>query len=150
MNAETQNSISQPQSWWCSIQSCGGMTATDRRNYRRFNYWALAWAFSFVASHLVLEEIVTQEVMVFVILTIPTFLTLFALRAYARFFRLADELTQRIHLEGIKIGFCTGLFFLPPIWLYKQAGGPSLEMLAFSGMILGFSIGLILAARRYR
>jgi len=152
MNAEPKNADTTAQDWLCTIQSCGGMTKTDHRHYLRFTYWVFAWFVSFLSASFALRlEIANQHSIALVIIAIPLTISAFTLRAYSRFYHGADELTQKIQLEGLKIAMATGVFVTPLFELLGVAGIHHFKIMTPLGIMgVAYSIGQILAARRYR
>ena len=138
--------------WWCLIENCGGMTTTDRRNYRRFFYWVAAWGLISLAASFILQlKLADNKVFASAIIAVPIILALFTLRAYQHFFKSVDELTQRIQLEGLKFGFALGVFVIPAYEFLEMAGIRDARTLTpWAIMIIGYLVGQVLAVRRYR
>ena len=138
--------------WWCFLLSCGGMTAADRRNYRRFHYWVLAWGLvSLGASFLLLLDFAQNYFIAAGIVAVSMITGVLTFKAYADFFRALDELTQKIQLEGLKFGFAVGVILLPTFQLFDLAGLWQFRSLTAWGlMIIGYWFGQLLAVRRYR
>jgi hypothetical protein len=67
-----------------------------------------------------------------------------------RFLRQADELLQKIQLEGLAIGFAAGAFFALGYQLLEHLGAPELDVSApVTVMMFGWAFGQLLASRRY-
>lgn len=92
------------------FEACrANLTPEARLNQRRFTGWCLAWALSFVgATWLLTNETVAAAPLTWLVALFPTFLGLLLLRSYVRFFRLVDELVQKVQLETLAFGFGAG------------------------------------------
>lgn len=147
----TQTDDTGRRSMWEMIKSCSG-TARDRQNQYRFTAWILAWAVSFVGAAWVLKHNPQLEAPVTWLLAFgPTIFGIGALLSYLRFLRQADELLQKIQLEGLAIGFGAGAIFSMGYSLFERVGAPTLDigdMLAV--MMFGWVIGQLVSMRRYR
>lgn len=152
MNATPQDSDARPLSFWCAIESCAGLTRSDRRNYWVFCAWIAMWILSFpAASWLLKQDFASQKVFAIVIAAFPFVLALLSLRAYAHFFRSVDELTQKIQVEGLKLGLGLGVLYLSARLLFDQLGAePLVFYRVLIWIMVGYAIGQSRAARRYR
>lgn len=148
---ETQIDDTGRRSMWQMIQSCSG-TRRDRQNQYWFTAWILAWALSFVAAAWVLKRNPDLGgALQWLVALGPTVFGIGALLAYLRFLRMADELLQKIQLEGLAIGFGTGAIFAMGYSLFERVGAPTLDigdMLAV--MMFGWVAGQLISMRRYR
>lgn len=135
--------------WGCSAE----LSAGDRENYKRFHWLLLAWAVVLVAATLCLK--LWGDAMglaAYLVALVPTGIFLLAARAYLRFLRGADELTRKIHLEGMAIGFAVAIVILLAYPALEIAGADplNLQMGLVMPTVLGYSFGVYRAQRRYR
>ncbi len=139
------------RSWWQMIKSCSG-TELDRRNQYRFIAWMFAWALSFVAATWILQgDRGLASPVVWLVAVAPIALGIAAVFAYLRFLRMADELLQKIQLEGLALGFGAGVIFAMGYQLLERAGAPPLEIGdTVVVMMVAWAIGQLLGMRRYR
>jgi len=127
------------------------MTPRDIRNRRRFSLLMLGWGVAWCAARLGLGEHGLQSPAPRVALALlPIAVLLAALAAYLRFLRHADELLRRIEVEGLGVGFATGLLLLWS-WLFLErlGAGPIDPTVVGSLMVFGWVAGQHLARRRY-
>ena len=102
---ETQNRAFNFRSLLKTI-ACSSGTAQDRRNQYWFVAWCFAWAVFFIAGNWALKSDYDFSAPVaWIIAFIPCVLGLMAIRAYRTFLRMADELMQKMQLEGLAVGF---------------------------------------------
>jgi hypothetical protein len=131
-------------------------TERDRRNKLAHFRWGLLLAASLVASSLMLRAgLGGGGALKWVIAALPIALLAPWLSAYLRFLREADELLRKIQLEGIAVGFWTGMSFGIGYIVLEDAGLPRLQtseavaiMAALMGV--GYAFGRFLASKRYR
>lgn len=150
----TSSTTSEPRNrtpWWawgCSAQ----LGPRDLANYRRMNYLFMAWGFLFVAGVLILARwAATLGPFAYVIAAVPTVVFLLGAASYVRFLRNADELTRKIHMEGMAVGFGAGLTVLLAYPILETAGAPPMDLsLAVIPAVAGYVFGVYRAQRRYR
>lgn len=151
MRIDIVNDIQKRRSWWETMRSCSG-TKADRRNQYWFVAWCFVWAVVFVGSSWALKsdyEFATPTN--WIIALIPNLFGIGVVLAYVNFLRRADELIQKIQMEGLALGFGIGLFFGLGYQLLERAGAPPLAV-DDMGLVLigGWVLGQIIAAKRYR
>jgi hypothetical protein len=132
--------------WWC-----GGKTPRDRRNAVRVLWSTGAWAVSFVGgSELIRREIVPTGWISWLLASVPTVIAVLALLAYGRFLREADELSRKIHLQALALGFGGGWFAIAGYRVFELLGAPRVDrgtvVLVMAAL---YSIGIVLARLRY-
>lgn len=135
--------------WGCSAE----LSAGDRENYKRFHWLLLAWAVVLVTATLCLK--LWGDALgpaTYLVALVPTGIFLLTARAYLRFLRGADELTRKIHLEGMAIGFAVAIVILLAYPALEIAGAAPLDLQMGLVMptVFGYSIGVYRAQRRYR
>jgi hypothetical protein len=139
------------RSWRQMITSCSG-TATDRRNQYWFVGWLFAWAISFLASTAALTSdhgFSTQ--VAWTMAAAPNLFSVLAILAYLRFLRMADELMQKIQLDGLAIGFGTSVVFVMGYQLFEHAGAPHLEINdLLMVMMISWVAGQLYSIGKYR
>lgn len=134
------------------LQACeGGLTPRDRRNQRNFLGFMFAWALSFAATAFLLKnEWVTSLAASTALAATPTALGILVLLALLKFLKEADELTRRIQLEGLAIGFGAGTIFAMGYPMFEFAGWPELPDSTTAAILMaGWGIGSLFALRRY-
>lgn len=137
---------------WNYFEACrANLTPEARRNQRFFTGWCLAWALSFVAATWLLRfEIVTTPPLTWLVALVPTLVGLLLIRSYVRFFRSADELMQKVHLEGLAFGFGAGFLFMTGYGLLERLGAPAMSISDPVAVIaFAWALGQLLAMRRY-
>ena len=81
---------------------------------------------------------------------VPVVVGFLALAAYLRFLRQADEMTRRMQLEGLAIGFGAGIVFTMGYPVLETAGWPVVpDSTPAVVLMVGWGVGQILAVRRY-
>lgn len=147
----TQNDESPRMTLWQTI-CAGSGTAADRRNQLWFVAWTFAWAATFVVASWVLKNH-REAVGVggWALALLPNIFAIGAMLAYLKFLRNADELLRRIQLEGLAIGFGTGIIFAIGYQLLERAGAPALAVDDFMLVLCGgWVAGQLAATWRYR
>lgn len=134
--------------WGCSAEVRPG----DLANYRRFNLLFLAWGVVFVLVAFFLDAWADAlGPLAYAVALVPTLLFVAGAVAYGRFLRHADELTRKIHVEGMAVGFGTGLTVLLGYPLLEGVGAPPMDLeTAVVPAVLAYVVGLFRAQRRYR
>jgi hypothetical protein len=156
MNAKThdaESGSSRGSSW---VDSCAGLTPSSRRNFLRFSRWQLLWAVSLATIAITREcglefAWATREGVAVGLTAIPFVLAGLTLWAYVRFVRSADELTQKIQAEALKVAVALVVLYLSVHPLAERLGAGATEFptpLLF--ILMGHFLGQNLAARRYR
>lgn len=136
---------------WNYWQAChANLTPEARRRSRIFAGWCLAWAITFVAASWLLRgEAAATPVNGFIAL-VPTVVGLLLIRAYVRFFRSADELVQKVHLEALAFAVGAGFLFMSGYGLLERIGAPPINVSDPVAVIaLAWALGQLLAMRRY-
>jgi len=130
--------------------SCG--TAQDRKNQYQFTAWCFAWAVLFTAANWLLKSDYSVSTSVTLLVTIvPTIVGCGAVLAYRKFIRMADELMQKIQLEGLAAGFGIGVVFALSYQIFERAGAPHLEIDDLALVLIGgWMLGQMVATWRYR
>ena len=109
------------------IQSCSG-TAQDIRNSRRFTLWCLAWALAYVGAHWTLKaDLQLATGLVWLLVSAPILLMIAGVFSYAHFLRNADELLQKIQMQGLAMGFGAGVVFVTGYQLLEAAGAGEMQ-----------------------
>ena len=118
---------------------------------REFLGWMFAWAVSFVAASWALKsDLGLEGAAAWSVAILPDVLGIGALLAHVRFLHRADELMQRIQLEGLALGFGVGVVFATGYQL-ERAGAPRLEIAdPVVVMMFAWAMGQLLALWRYR
>lgn len=129
-----------------------GYTATDRRNLRIFNVWALVWIAAWLAAtYLIRTELVAAGPLAYGLVLLTGVLGILAIRSYIHFLRQADELLSKIQLEALALGFGAGAVFMVVYRLCERLGAPRLDSTGpLMAMVLVWSVSQLLVARRYR
>jgi len=137
------------QSFW---MRCSGSTSRDRRNLRRFFWVYAAWAVFFVGGNqLIKRDLLPAGPLPWVVAVLPPVVAIFALLAYGRFLRQADELQRAIHLEALAIGFGGGFFGVCTYRLFERLGAPSADIAdATLFLAIFYAFGIVRATWRYR
>lgn len=93
--------------WWafgCSAE----LTRRDLANMRRLNIYVFLTMFSWLAVILVLSRELLAPTVGVGMIALPVVLGFYMVRAAFRFLRDADELTRRIQIEAMAVGFGAG------------------------------------------
>jgi hypothetical protein len=156
MNAEIHEagSASSPGNSW--VDRCAGLAPSNRRNFLSFSRWQLLWIVS-LAMVAIMREFglefawATREGVAVGLAAIPFVLAGLTLWAYARFVRSADELTQKIQAEALKMAVALVVLYLSVHPLAERLGaGPTEFPTPLLFILMGHALGQTLAARRYR
>lgn len=135
--------------WGCASELGPG----DVANYRRFMLFTLLWVAVFLPLIFALKtwgEAIPQAA-AYGLALLPTLAYLAVVWSYVRFLRHADELTRKIHQEGMVIGFGAGVVTLLGYPVFEAAGAPPGDLAyALMPMVLAYVIGILRAQRRYR
>ena len=144
-NDSTQRSI------WEVIQACSG-TEQDRKNSRRFALWCLAWAVAYVAAHKIMKSNMDLAIEVtWLLVATPIVLMVVAVFSYLNFLRRADELLQKIQLQGLAMGFGAGVVFVTGYQLLEAAGVQEMQTdHLIVVMMFSWAGGQLLGSWRYR
>lgn len=131
---------------------CGDTTPRDRRNLRRLAWLAAAWAVSFVGGTQLLEHgLAPPAPLSWGLALLPTVLALFALLAFVRYLREADELQRTLHLQALALGFGGGWLAVAGYRLFELLGAPLLDRGdVLLVMAVLYSVSVLLLRRRYR
>jgi ABC-type Co2+ transport system permease subunit len=123
----------------------------DLRNQRRFLLWALAWAFTFVAVALEIKRKWLPFGVTLAGVTLDALLGAATVLAYYRYLRDTDELRRKIEVEALAVAFGIGVFGGLTYWLLTVSGAvPALGFAyVFSGMVITYSVGVLIGRRRY-
>jgi hypothetical protein len=152
MRLYMKDNHSKTRSWWqCLLDWEAGMTPRDRRNQNRFLVAMFGWALSFVGVVAALEhEWVTSGTATTAVAMVPILIGVVALLTYRHFLKEADEMTRRIQLEGLAIGFGAGAIFVMGYPILEMAGWPALpDSTPAVVLMTGWGIGQLLALRTY-
>lgn len=134
--------------WWAN---CQAMRPEDKRNSLAFNWWLFAWMAAWVGASIVLRRgLVAPGPATYAVALLPNLLGVYAVVAFVRFIRAADELLRKIHLEGLAWGFGIGALFMVGYRLLERAGAPALDITdGMVAMFVAYSVATVVAARRY-
>lgn len=149
--ADSQSHDNERLSWWQVIRSCSG-TAIDKRNQLVFVAWSFAWAITYVGvSRLLGSDSGVNGTMAWLLAGIPIAISIVACLAYLRFLRMADELMQKIQMEGLATGFAAGLVFILGYQVLERAGAPVLDNdSTLQVMCAAWAAGQFIGVWRYR
>ena len=136
-------------SLWRRIAAFESMAWPDMRG---FLGWMFAWALCFAAASQALKaDLGLPDPLAWALAVLPDVLGIAALLAYLRFLQRADELVQKIQLQGLALGFGVGVLFATGAQLLERVGAahPAIGDTA-AVMLVGWALGQLLAAWRYR
>jgi len=137
---------------WNYFEACrANLTPEAKRNSRIFTVWCLGWALSFVgAAWLLKNETITAAPLSWLVALVPTVIGLLLIRSYMRFFRSADELMQKVHLEALAFGIGAGFLFMTGYSLFERIGAPAMSVSDPVAVIaIAWVLGQLLAMLRY-
>ena len=131
---------------------CGDLTANDRRNLMRFNYWSLAWMLLWALALVAVKRLeIFHGAPGWALAALTVVPGVVALRTYVTFLREADELLRKIQLEALALAFGTGVLFMMSWRLVEALGGPQLDISQpVVVMFVVWALAQWLVARRYR
>lgn len=137
--------------WW--TWGCGDeLSPGDLANQRRLMVLMVVWIATLVPTLMALKR--WEESLgpaAYALALVPTLLFLTVVQAYVRFVREADELTRKIHLEGMAVGFGVGVVYLLGYPVFESLGAPDGDLsYALLPMVAGYVLGIHRAQRRYR
>lgn len=134
------------------VITCSSGTPQDVQNQLRFVAWCAGWGAFFLASNWALQsDYEFSAPVAWFIAVVPGVFGIGAVLAYMKFLRMADELMQKIQLEGLAVGFGIGLIFGLGYQVLEKAGAPHLEIDDLALVLMGgWMLGQIVATRRYR
>ena len=132
------------------IDLCSG-PQRDRRNQRRIQLWALAWAISFIAVSLVIKKEWLPFGVTLVGVAGNALFGIATIMAYRRFLGEADELRRKIEVESLAFAFGAGIVGGLTYWLLVVSGAmPGTGFLyVFTAMLLTHSAGVLMGRRKY-
>ena len=134
-----------------SLRHClFGATPTDRRNNLRFLAFTLCWAAVFVGTGLVQKYMAPPNPWSWIVAFLPAIPALLALAAYVRFLKEADEMVRTIQFQGLAYGFGAGVLVKFGVQLPADLANAVHMDFGLLAMMLAWSIGQAVAARRYR
>ncbi|MCZ6726579.1 MAG: hypothetical protein O7A98_04405, partial [Acidobacteria bacterium] len=124
----------------------------DRRNQSRMMWVLFAWAVCFAGvSQLIKRDLLSAGPLLWLLAALPSVAGVFALIAYGRFLREADELQRIIQLRALALGFGGTLFALAGYRVFERLGAPAAELTdVMLVMMLLYSVASLLGWRRYR
>jgi hypothetical protein len=133
------------------IQGCSG-TRQDRVNSRRFTLWCLAWAVAYVGAHWTLKaDLQLATALVWLLVSAPILLMVRAVFSYMHFLRNADELLQKIQLQGLAMGFGAAVVFVTGYQLLEAAGANEMQSdHLIIVMVFSWMAGQLHGSWRYR
>lgn len=115
------------KSLWEMIQGCTG-TLRDKRNSRRFTLWCLAWAVTYVGAHWTLKaDMDLATPLVWLLAVVPILIMIATVFSYMHFLRSADELLQKIQMQGLAMGFGAAVVFVTGYQLLEAAGASEMQ-----------------------
>ena len=138
-------------SWRCVLESAFGDTPDDRRNLILFATLIIAWALSQRFASYWIENSETTLLSSLAVAAVPFLFAVLTLLSYLKYLRGADELAQKVQLEGLALGFGIGIMY-----------GFGAELLGSTGiydtrentmqivMLVSWALGQLFAAWRYR
>lgn len=134
--------------WGCSAELGPG----DYANYRRFLLLTLAWVASLLLTVTGLNTWGNALGPVrYAVALVPTVVFLAAIGAYVRFLREADELTRKIQVQAMAVGFGAALVCLMGYPVLEKVGAPPLDLdLLVMPMMLAYVVTVYRQQRRYR
>ncbi len=156
MKAETPDTGSGSSAGNSWVDNCAGLTPSSRRNFLRFSRWQALWAASLAAVALSREfglgfAWTDREDVAVGAAAILFVLAGLTLRAYVRFVRSADELTQKIQAEALEVAVAFVVLYLSVHPLAERLGaGPTEFPTPLLFILMGHFFGQTIAARRYR
>ena len=117
----------------------------------RYAYWCIGWALSLVASDYLLIDLGLESPWNLLPPTVSYCIALIALHRYWLVLKTADELTRKIQIDGISIGFGTGLMYAIAMLTFDPLGAhqPDSEELMLV-MIFAWVGGQLIGHWRYR
>lgn len=148
--SSTRNGELEQRPWWAF--GCGPhLTPTDLRNSRRLTFLTLAWAVVFlVCLYALTRWEAFLGVWQYPLAALPPLFLLAVIGAFVRFIRQADELTRKIQLESLAIGFGAGLWFVFTWGILEQVGVPKLDISdSIIAMVLAYAVNVTRMHRRY-
>ena len=130
---------------------CGIYTPQDRRNLWIFNIWAIAAAFTFAGTALLVGKgVIDRGPLAWALTVVSVIFSILMVRSYMVFLRHADELLRKIQLEGLALGFGAGAVFMLGYRLFERLGAPKLDISdGLLVMVVFWAIGQYLGVRRY-
>lgn len=136
---------------WQHFAACRNLTSADRRNANIATAVLFVWGLGFVGASLLLRrEVVPAGALAYLTALVPTALGIFAVLAYIRFLRHADELHRKIQLEALALGFGAGFVATFAFELLEAAGLDRADVSSpFSVMVIFYFLGLSIGSRRY-
>ena len=137
--------------WWA--WGCGAeLSPGDVANQRRLMVLMVVWIATLAPISMALKR--WEESLgpaAYALALAPTLFFLGVAWAYVRFVREADELTRKIHLEGMAVGFGVAVVYLLGYPVFETVGAPEGDLsYALLPMVTGYITGIYRAQRRYR
>ena len=143
---------SEKKNWWRCILGFeqNAMTKSDWRRQRLFLLVCFLWALSYVTISWIFNlNNPMSEFFRWILFAIPVIFGILAFFAYLRFITHADELIQKINMEGLAIGFGLGAVYNMSHQLLSNVQ-VNINDMTLVIMMVGWSLGVIRATRRYQ
>ena len=130
-----------------------GLTARDRRNLRNCTIFLVPWGLSFMAVHLMFPRgggsTAEQPLWVWPLIVFAVCCGVAMLWFYLRFIREADELTRKIQLQALAVGFGAAYVYGMSASMLEQVGIPKFAGLTWGVMIIAYSLKLRFGRKAY-
>lgn len=122
MNADKKS----PGRFWQLLNSTGAHGEQLRRELG-YGKWCLLWGITFLLSDFLLEGEIIEEPLAWLFPSLAVAVSLVVFYKYYQFLAGADELTRKIQVEGIAIGFGVGILLTMALESFADLGVPQLE-----------------------
>ena len=134
--------------WGCSAH----LAPSDLTRYKRAHYWFGLWLASMVAAVFGLDHWGPfLGPLVYPVAALPAALMAIGLISYGRFLVHADELTRKIQVEAMAVGFGAGLLVAVTYPLAEKVGAPELDLAYLVvTMVLAYGLTVTRLQRHYR
>lgn len=131
---------------------CGDSTPGNRRNKLRYMALLMLWALTFVGATFLIAGEHVSGVVAGIVTAVPALVALFAVLAYVRYLRGADELQRTIELNALAFAIGAGFVTWSAFQLVQWMGAPvehwpDLPVLV---MCAAYALGSVLSRMRYR
>jgi len=101
-------------------EGCSSETLRDRRSRRRYTLLLAAWATVYLLSSFLITNVTLDPVSVaWIVALLPSIVATFAVFAYWRYLREADELSRAIEVKALALAVTVGFVVWPAIELLE-------------------------------
>jgi hypothetical protein len=101
--------------------------------------WSIIWALSLLGATAALRFVIPQgSLLIWPIALLPLLVSVAAVRSYLLVIKFSDELSRKIEMEAMSVGYHAGIIFCVGYISLEAAGLPT-PFFAFTAVVIIFS-----------